>query len=339
MLSITLTNGYNTNNGSTPRTPGGAIVMDSGSLIMFNCTLSGNGCAGDGGAIYDLGDSLSLINCTLSGNYSEGIGGAVVAFTGSSVLISNCTLSGNSSYDGGSAIGNNGSTLIMTDSTVASNFPADGSPASGGGIYINDGPVTLYNCTVSGNTSGIEGGGIFNNIGTLVMTNTILAGNVASSNQDIVGSYSGGNNFVGGNPELAPLANYGGPTQTMRPIYGSPVVDTGSDSVASFIPEDQRGYQRLYGAHVDIGAVEAEYAPTNRAVVKIGSRATNECEIAFTNVPNVNYIALTSTNLALPLTDWTQLGYAIQISSGQYQFTDTSATNRMQFYDVVSESE
>jgi len=57
----------------------------------------------------------------------------------------------------------------------------------------------------------------------------------------------------------------------------------------------------------------------------------------FTNAPNLDFTVLTSTNVALPLADWTVLGNIPEISPGQYQFTDPGATNfQRRFYRVVS---
>jgi hypothetical protein len=179
------------------------------------------------------------------------------------------------------------------------------------------------------------------------MTNTVVAGNLPS---DIVGSSSGTKNLVGGNPKLAPLGNYGGTVQTMVPLYGSPLIDAGSDSVTSFLATDERGYPRLSGAHVDIGAAEARYAPSiNPPVLKNVVQSGTAFQFAFTNAPNVDFTALTSTNLNVPLSNWTALGNATQVSSGAYQFTDASATQshpititgtgfefRAQYYRVVS---
>jgi hypothetical protein len=36
---------------------------------------------------------------------------------------------------------------------------------------------------------------------------------------------------------------------------------------------------------------------------------------------------LTTTNLALPLSNWTALGGVTEIAPGQFQFTDPQATN------------
>jgi hypothetical protein len=54
-------------------------------------------------------------------------------------------------------------------------------------------------------------------------------------------------------------------------------------------------------------------------------------------VSGADFTALTATNLALPLTNWTVLGSIPEISPGQFQFTDPGATNSPQrFYRVVS---
>lgn len=61
------------------------------------------------------------------------------------------------------------------------------------------------------------------------------------------------NNIVGvANPGLAPLGNYGGPTQTVALLPGSPAIDAGTSTGAP--ATDQRGARRV-GA-VDIGAFE-----------------------------------------------------------------------------------
>ncbi|HKI70068.1 MAG TPA: choice-of-anchor Q domain-containing protein, partial [Verrucomicrobiae bacterium] len=109
-----------------------------------------------------------------------------------------------------------------------------------------------------------------------------------------------------------------------------------------FLAADQRGYPRQSGAHVDIGAVEAQYAPANNPAVLMNAASfdtsgSNSFQFAFTNVPDADFTVLASTNLALPLTEWTPIGNAAQNPPGQYQFTDPDATNYPQrFYQVVS---
>jgi hypothetical protein len=60
-------------------------------------------------------------------------------------------------------------------------------------------------------------------------------------------------------------------------------------------------------------------------------------QFAFTNTPGAAFTVLASTNAALPLASWNVLGSVTEISSGQYQFTDSQATNQsLCFYRVRS---
>jgi hypothetical protein len=109
---------------------------------------------------------------------------------------------------------------------------------------------------VGKNASGAGGGGIDAAANQLTLADCIVAGNTASAGNDILGAFSdNGCNLLGtawqGNtsgpgdrfsdqPLLAPLGYYGGPTQTMAPLPGSPTLGAGgavttlSASVSSF---------------------------------------------------------------------------------------------------------
>jgi hypothetical protein len=57
----------------------------------------------------------------------------------------------------------------------------------------------------------------------------------------------------------------------------------------------------------------------------------------FTNTAGATFTAWASTNVESPLTNWTRLGYVPEISSGQFQFSDTNAqANVRRFYCVSS---
>ncbi len=140
--------------------------------------------------------------------------------------------------------------------------------------------LILNNCTVSGNTAGGQGGGL-NNFGTAKLTDTIVAGNKntagisasdiggdnvsSSSSHNLIGtggegglSKNNGNQVNVANPGLATLGFYGGPTQTMPPLPGSPVIEAGTTSGISGGDKDQRGEPRIVDNTVDIGAVESQ---------------------------------------------------------------------------------
>ena len=255
---LTLTGGA-ASGSSFNENSGGAIYNDRATLSLSACTLSDNSAASGGGGIYNAGlegsATLSLSACTLSGNsassgggiLSEGGGG--IASSSATVDLRSCTLSGNSAGKRGGGI-------------FISNRDSGGSTA-----------LSLKSCTLSSNQAD-TGGGVFSGGGgtdnTVSLSNTILAGNIASfatsePDLDAVGitvNSSGtnlidndlGDNLIGGDPKLAPLGNYGGPTHTMHPLAGSPAIDAGTVTAPRI--SDQRGLPRIAGAAIDIGAVE-----------------------------------------------------------------------------------
>jgi PKD repeat protein len=162
----------------------------------------------------------------------------------------------------------------------------NGGGSDGGGILNEYGSLTLNECTLSVN-SAEEGGGIANGGAEVAMTNDIVAGNSAGYGADIFngagpmtgapGSLTyGGSNLVQSidnedgyitgpapltnAPDLAPLGNYGGQTQTMPPLPGSPAIGAGSVADNTF-STDQRGYPRTQNGLIDLGAVELPTVP------------------------------------------------------------------------------
>jgi hypothetical protein len=80
-----------------------------------------------------------------------------------------------------------------------------------------------------------------------------------------------------------------------------------------------------------------EFGPTPPVLTKPLMLADCSFQFAFTNKPGVRFDVLMATNLALPLTNWTGLGSVTEVSSGQFQFTDSQATNSFpRFYRVRS---
>ena len=58
---------------------------------------------------------------------------------------------------------------------------------------------------------------------------------------------------------------------------------------------------------------------------------------AFTNSAGALFGMLMATNPALPLANWTALGGVVEISPGQFQFTDSQPTNSgARFYRAVA---
>ena len=204
----------------------GGGIDNAGTLTVTNSTLADNSAGILGGGIDNAG-TLTVAGSALSGNSAFQFGGSI--YNSGTVTVTNSTLSGNSA-EYGAGIDNSG-TVTVTNSTLAGNSVQD----AGGGIN-NGGTVTLANTIVAGNTnpsgasdlSGTSASGSFNLIGT--------------------GGAGGLQNGVNGNIvltsltglDLAPLGDYGGPTQTIALLPGSPAAGAGNEADTG-VNTDQRG--------------------------------------------------------------------------------------------------
>src|SRR5438552_4806873 len=62
-------------------------------------------------------------------------------------------------------------------------------------------------------------------------------------------------------PQLGPLQNNGGPTQTMALLAGSAAVNAGDNSSAPAYDQRGAGFPRIVGGTIDIGAFESDNGP------------------------------------------------------------------------------
>ncbi|HVW46442.1 MAG TPA: choice-of-anchor D domain-containing protein [Solirubrobacterales bacterium] len=233
-----------------------------------------------GGGMY-IEPELTMIGTSVTGNEADRYGGGL--WIAGPTTIETSTIGRNRLPDdegeenegGGGIYMNDGEPLTIRTSTIAANL--------GGGLSDEEGPATLRNSTVAANVgetflgAGLEGE-------EFTLTSTIVAGNTSEGQEaDCLGSVdSGGHNLLGEGPEteasahaacvwshidadqfeadplLAPLGDYGGPTETMPPAsWLSPAINRGSAPTAT----DQRGEPRPVPegeAFTDVGAVEVQ---------------------------------------------------------------------------------
>jgi CSLREA domain-containing protein len=240
-------------------------IHNFGHMTVMNSSFSDNGLG-----FLNVG-TLIVMNSIISDNQVGGI----LNWPPGTLIVTNSTFLSNTAntYPGnGGGILNNGR-LTVTNSTFSGNTAM----WHGGGIY-NDtyGTLTVTNSTFSGNHAS-RGGGIYNS-SILTLSNSILA-NTASDNSDCYnyyGTVSGSHNLIetdaSGNyacgtttpihsdPNLGPLANNGGPTQTFALLPSSLAIDAGNDAICAASPMNntsQNGVTRPQGIHCDIGSFEA----------------------------------------------------------------------------------
>ncbi len=239
---------------------------------------------GFGGAIYNSG-TIALNNCSIYSNYVQGgsvwayfeestigfrgLGGGI--FNAAQFAATNCTIALNS------AVGGNGS---------GGGSLGSGGDAFGGGIFNStNASFFAMNVTIASNncfspfgtryTNGITAGTqIANTNGTLALLNSIIAGTNSNAYGPITddgfnicsdgsANLNSGASYNFTDPQLAPLADNGGPTLCMALLPSSPAIDSADPS--DFPTTDQRGFVRPVGDGPDMGAFEyGSYQPVIR---------------------------------------------------------------------------
>jgi predicted outer membrane repeat protein len=293
ITGLTITNGAATNGGG---------VSNAGRLLLDRVLVSSNSATNRGGGVYNTG-SLTVKASTLAGNNALAGGGGLQAVGGRLTLVLDSAISGNQSGNGGAGIDDYRGSLEMHTSTVSGNTVSAGVAAAAGGVLIlsdksewdsvhvpPDAPAEIVDSTIAGNTH------LASHIANLmdksftpaqeipsIVKSTIVAnplgggpncdGPVSSAGFNLESAdtcgFSAPSDRPSQNPQLGPLADNGGPTQTMALPLASPAVDAGSSTSG---PSDQRGLVRPVdqagtpnapgGNASDIGAFELEAQPS-----------------------------------------------------------------------------
>jgi CSLREA domain-containing protein len=267
-------------NNSAGANNGGGIAI-FGSATLDHCEITGN-VAAFGGGIYGHGASLAVASSAIHDNSvgSSSSSGLWLEQTFGTLRDSTVALNG-----GGGVFLFGGDNLDVIDSTITGNTTS----YAGGGILVqNFSNLHTYNATITGNTCGIGyiGGGVYVDssanafiANTILAQNRHLAGGHSSAPDDCGGvltsldynlvqttagcSFTGpvSNNIYGKDPNVGPLQNNGGPTQTFALLAGSPAIDAGNpagctEEFGAMLTTDQRGFPRPVDGRCDIGSFE-----------------------------------------------------------------------------------
>lgn len=237
-----------TGNGKTPDDTY-VIHLSAGDLVLNSLILADANVGESKGCVTIAGPgslSLKLDRCTLTRN--SGYHSGAIYMKAGNLTISNSTFSGNSAVKAGSAFSASGSFVTIENSTF--------SQSAGPTMACWEGDLSIRHTTIAGNLASKGGPAVYYNAnGTFSLTNSIVTGNTSASQPNVIctqGTFIATDNITSGDPRLAPLGDYGGPTQTMPPLPGS--LALGSATWPPALAADQRGFPRT--DKPEIGAVE-----------------------------------------------------------------------------------
>ncbi|MDG4549106.1 MAG: IPTL-CTERM sorting domain-containing protein, partial [Candidatus Contendobacter sp.] len=259
---------------------GGAVFSMYGPVTAVNSTVTGNralggaghgGGSGHGGGLFNLDGTVTLTHVTLAANQVQaGAGTLNGSATGGAVY----SLAHANRPDGSAVTAN----LILTNSILAG--------STDGANPVSD---LIINLDQSRNNPGQTNyaGVAFTMDGT-TRTNLVqsyaLIGDTGGTPPRLLQTGAPIDPYA--DPQLGPLANYGGLTQTLALLAGSPAINAGTNSGCP--ATDQRGVTRPQpsGGACDLGAYEL--VPTTTVLVAAPSPAALGQTVALTATVSPN---------------------------------------------------
>lgn len=226
-----------------------SILKIGGTVTINELTIKdGRGTINIPGGIESTG-FLTINRSTIKGNNSEfTLGGGILNGIGT-LTINNSTISGNTANNGG-GIANAGGTVNINNSTITGNVALTNTNPTGGLMNTSNlsatrnGTANIKNSIIA-NSTGAE---CYRFSGTVNSENSLIEDNLNCVNGTNTSN-------ITGDPNLAPLQDNGGSTQTHALLAGSPAINMGNNSLAPS-GGDQRRAARIVDSTVDIGSFE-----------------------------------------------------------------------------------
>jgi predicted outer membrane repeat protein len=338
---------------NTASSEGGAIDSGddagTGTLIVSGSTFSGNS-GGLGGAVDSSGgaNTLSVSGSTFSANTASD-GGAIISSVAQqdTLSVNSSTFSGNSaSYDGGAIDSGEsiGATLSVTGSTFSGNTATHGGAIDSGDDHVSgtdtatvaadvfSGSGSLPLCDQNSTTWSDDGYNVGSD--TSCFSSTPATGDNPSTSGATDSSLSS---------ELGPLADNGGPTDTIELLSGNPGLgDIPNEEPPLFVTQadgtsytlcpvaaDQRGISSPPEASCDSGAIQSSFLATINggffSAITFGQSAT------FSVVQGIAYGASGTITFSYG-------GSSTTICSFSYPATNSCSTDTLAagFYDPIN---
>lgn len=226
----------------------GGAFFNGGTAQFVNSTFSANAVTGGAGGAG--GDSSKFFGGR-GGDGGAALGGSL--WNQGQVAVTNCT------FAAGYAAGGAGGAAGASGDSIDPGSPRPGATGQtgGGNVATGSGSFVLLNCIVANAAAGGNGFGALTDAGHNLSSDTTCA-------------FTGPDSLNQTDPLLGTLGNYGGTTQTIPLLAGSPAIDAGA-SVTGLV-QDQRGNSRPQGLAYDLGAFERSFAGLSGQVTRADGR-------------------------------------------------------------------
>jgi hypothetical protein len=343
--TVTITGSTLTQNTATGHA--GTMYIKGG--INENVTISNSTISGNKGNIYEGGielysgtSSLTINNTSFANNACtvQGYGGAIANF-GGTLTVANTTFAGNSAARAGGSSGAGGAIWINMVQAGANIFRSDtftGNTAgnavygTGGAIELYNGPLTLVDCILSGDSAFTNGTDLYDRVNVAVVSNTLVGSNKGCA-VTVVNGTNG--NIVNPAANLGPLQHNGGfstgaptsltPIQTVALLAGSPAIDAGATYV-SLAATDERGagFNRIINGKLDIGAFEFQPPATTTTVTSSLNPSNFGQAVTFTATVTPNASGSNAIQGTVAFLDNGTALATVTLSSGMATFTTST---------------
>ncbi|MEM8618233.1 MAG: choice-of-anchor Q domain-containing protein [Actinomycetota bacterium] len=248
----------------------GILTYDRTDVHLDESAVDNNVAVGTGGYPDDVGitvvdGDVTLINSSVSGNAADNGSSVGISVTIGNINVQASTVADNSAAGDGAGVSTAHGRVTVDDSTIADNL------AENGRAGVIGTAVELTYATVAEN-QGTESSAIdaidFSTVSSViapaslggplcVVARTDSGGFNFEQGSDTCGLGYGAHDVVNGDDaRLGGLTDNGGPTPTMEPQRGSPLLNQIPRSATVCAGEDQRGVPRPQGGRCDVGAVE-----------------------------------------------------------------------------------
>ncbi|HEV3205194.1 MAG TPA: right-handed parallel beta-helix repeat-containing protein [Gemmataceae bacterium] len=266
LIALTLMDGQPHSGKSFHDGNGGGIYVNdpAASLTLVNDILMLNHAQGSGAAVYSRGP-VTLVHTTIENNNSDGDGGGVWAAKPITLVQYSLVTDNQAGNDGGGLYETGtGTTVTVTDSEIQNNSAVTG---QGGGIWAENN-IALLGSSIHNNTARLDGGGIYTEDGNITVNslshvdkNISLEGNGGGIRAHFTVTISGSSTVSGNNANGSGGGIYSADS-AVRVTGGSEVWGNIANG-RSADPGNGGGIWAFYDVFVDNSAVLNNIANSN----------------------------------------------------------------------------